>query len=157
MPEPDPTTVPADDPAESENRLRVVVRRSGGIAGLVRTWVAEASSGEDGLRALVHRCPWDAVPDSFAAPASAPAAPADDPGPHPSAAPGSPQDSPRRGAPSGGADRFRWDLSVEEANRRERAALADEQVEGPWRELVDAVRSLGRAAAPGAGPDDPPR
>ncbi|MFS0712572.1 protealysin inhibitor emfourin [Microbacterium sp. 2P01SA-2] len=39
--------------------LRIVVERTGGFAGLTRTWRVEPSPAErDGWRELVRRCPW---------------------------------------------------------------------------------------------------
>ncbi|MFB3977636.1 protealysin inhibitor emfourin [Microbacterium proteolyticum] len=43
--------------------------------------------------------------------------------------------------PSSGADRFQWRIDVEEGGTAvHHARLADTQVEGPWRALIDEVR-----------------
>ncbi|MCC4249213.1 protealysin inhibitor emfourin [Microbacterium testaceum] len=48
--------------------------------------------------------------------------------------------------PSTGADRYQWRIEVHERGTAvHRARLADAQIEGPWRTLVDEVR---RAADP---------
>jgi hypothetical protein len=49
------------------------------------------------------------------------------------------------GSPTTGADRYRWAVSARCAARREEADLADQDVHGPWRALIDAVRA---ASAP---------
>lgn len=47
--------------AEPRAELRVVVVRSGGLAGISRRWtVLEQNPGDDWI-ALVDACPWDAV------------------------------------------------------------------------------------------------
>ncbi len=43
-------------------------------------------------------------------------------------------------APPEGADRFSWELSAVCDDETLRAVLADQQLTGPWRTLVDAVR-----------------
>jgi hypothetical protein len=49
--------------ADSEERLTIVVVRSGGIAGLSRQWRAEADADHaTRWRELVESCPWDAAP-----------------------------------------------------------------------------------------------
>ncbi|QKJ19950.1 protealysin inhibitor emfourin [Microbacterium hominis] len=45
-----------------------------------------------------------------------------------------------------GADRFVWRLHARCDDDDLEATLADRQVEGPWRTLVDEVRSFGRSS-----------
>ena len=57
-----------------------------------------------------------------------------------------------------GADRFTWELSATHGARRHWAELAEQQVTGPWRDLIDAVRQAsGRSGtgAPSAAPPEP--
>jgi hypothetical protein len=89
----------------------VTVTRSGGIAGIHRTWRAQAE--EDAASpwiARINECPWDAV---------------------------------ERSHPAQGADRFVWDVNARCGEEARRAELADSDVQGPWRELIDAVREEG--------------
>ncbi len=46
--------------------MKITVERSGGIAGLTRTWTVQAKSSSDRShwQPIVEACPWDAVPDS---------------------------------------------------------------------------------------------
>ncbi len=87
--------------------IEVTVTRTGGIAGLRRTWTAEADDDAGPWVALIQRCPWD--------------------------------DAAARSAP--GADRFVWRVSATCGERAHDAELADSEVVGPWRELIDAVRA----------------
>ncbi|MEZ3159950.1 protealysin inhibitor emfourin [Microbacterium sp. BWT-B31] len=57
-----------------------------------------------------------------------------------------------------GADRFSWDVRARCADDERDATLADEEVDGPWRALIDEVRATAapprapsprRAASPG--------
>lgn len=50
--------------------------------------------------------------------------------------------APRRAAR--GADRFAWTVSARCGDRDERAELAETDLDGPWRALVDAVRDAAR-------------
>jgi len=89
----------------------VTVTRSGGIAGIRRSWRAQAE--EDAASpwiARIEECPWDAV---------------------------------ERRSPAQGADRFMWDVNARCGEEARRAELADSDVRGPWRELIDAVREEG--------------
>ncbi|MGR6742477.1 protealysin inhibitor emfourin [Microbacterium sp. F1-18] len=100
-----------DTEGGTSSPLRIVVERSGGFAGLTRTWRVEPSDAERGpWLELVRRCPWDA---------SAPPAPS---------------------ASAPGADRFRWHIVVSDSEATHQADLADD-LTSPWRSLVDAVRS----------------
>ncbi len=45
-------------------------------------------------------------------------------------------------------DRFTWEVAATHGTRRHHAALAEQQVSGPWRALIDAVRE---AAPPRPG------
>jgi len=50
-------------------------------------------------------------------------------------------------APPSGADRFCWEVAAVRGGEEHHAELADQDVDGPWRALIDAVRS----AADGSG------
>ncbi|MFV0374418.1 protealysin inhibitor emfourin [Microbacterium sp.] len=54
--------------------------------------------------------------------------------------------------PASGADRFTWSVSARAGAHRHQADLPEQQVRGPWRELIDAVR----AAASGTRPESAP-
>jgi hypothetical protein len=93
--------------------VAVTVIRTGGFAGLRRTWRAEAFEDDaPHWVTLIEGCPWDA------------------------AYPGDPQ----------GADLFMWRLDARCGDRKREAELADPDVQGPWRELIDAVRDAGSPA-----------
>ena len=105
------------DDAPSD-RIVVAVVRSGGIAGLRRRWRAEPSAEQTPQwMALVQRCPWEER--------------LDDDGP--------------------GADRYVWSIHARvQAHEREEQleqVVPDTRLDGPWRELVDAVRDADTAAA----------
>ncbi|WP_258317921.1 protealysin inhibitor emfourin [Microbacterium sp. SGAir0570] len=107
-----------DDGSTAE--LRIVVERTGGFAGLTRTWRVEPAPAESACwRELVGRCPWQEID------ASAPAG--------------------KTG--SSGADRFHWRIAVTDSETTRQAELNDD-LDEPWRSLVDAVRT-GRSATPG--------
>ncbi|QCR42023.1 hypothetical protein C1N74_11790 [Microbacterium sp. SGAir0570] len=100
--------------------MRIVVERTGGFAGLTRTWRVEPAPAESACwRELVGRCPWQEID------ASAPAG--------------------KTG--SSGADRFHWRIAVTDSETTRQAELNDD-LDEPWRSLVDAVRT-GRSATPG--------
>ena len=126
MPHPadDPTN--DDDPTTAAADLSVSVERSGGFAGLVRRWVVTVDPPDaDRWYALIDACPW------------------------PQAA--SPESPPTIQPP--GADRFCWTVSATAARERREASLSEQELDGPWRALVDAVRDAG---ASGAGSAPPP-
>jgi hypothetical protein len=112
----DGSRAPEDGSSDGEDRgadllVIVTVTRSGGIAGIRRSWRAEAE--EDAASrwiARIEECPWDAVEQS---------------------------------RPAQGADRFMWDVNARCGEEARRAELADSDVQGPWRELIDAVREEG--------------
>lgn len=52
---------PIDPPLQS---VAVTVTRTGGIAGLRRTWTAEAGEDATPWIALIERCPWNAADHS---------------------------------------------------------------------------------------------
>jgi len=108
-------------PDHSEAAVSVTVVRSGGIAGIRRTWRAEpvGDDAEPWLE-LIARCPWDV----------------------------------RCHAPSG-ADRFSWRVSAEMGREHHEAQLADADVTGPWRTLIDAVRRWPDVTLREAGRRDP--
>jgi hypothetical protein len=100
--------------------IAVTVTRTGGIAGMRRTWRAQPATEESPQWiALIDGCPWDAA-------------------------------DPARPIPPTGADRFMWHVDARCGDAEREAALADPEVQGPWRDLIDAVRAAQKAA-------DPPR
>lgn len=95
--------------------VAVTVTRTGGFAGLRRTWRARPERDEaPQWIALIDECPWDAV------------------GPH-------------RTDPPSGADRFIWHVDARCGDAAHEAALADPEVQGPWLHLIDAVRAAAPA------------
>ena len=97
------------EPLESEGpaTLSVVVERTGGFAGLTRTWRVDAVAAEYSRWAdLVDQCPWERLPPP----------------------------------PTKGADRFSWIVSTHRGRERRHAELAEQELTGPWKELIDAVR-----------------
>ncbi|WP_429461876.1 protealysin inhibitor emfourin [Microbacterium sp. ZKA21] len=98
--------------------MTIVVVRSGGFAGLRREWRVDAGDDDaDRWRVLVEACPWD---DDSAASEPTPA-----PGPPPRA-----------------ADRYVWIIRALTPEQRLETELPEPALTGPWRELVDAVRSV---------------
>ncbi|WP_454131283.1 protealysin inhibitor emfourin [Microbacterium lacticum] len=94
--------------------VAVTVVRSGGLAGMHRRWVVEADASDaDPWIALVEACPWDDCGSASASSAS----------------------NPR------GADRFSYRLSARVRGAERQADLAESDAVGPWRTLIDAVRS----------------
>lgn len=55
-------------------------------------------------------------------------------------------------APQPGADRFMWEVAAARGAHERRAELAEQQVSGPWRDLIDAVRE---ATPAGSGQRSP--
>lgn len=47
--------------------------------------------------------------------------------------------------PATGADRFAWHVDARYGESARQAALSDPDVQGPWRELIDAVRAAQQA------------
>lgn len=92
----------------------ISVVRTGGFAGLRRTWsVDTADAAVTDWVGLVDACPWDAA-----------------------------------ATPKPATDRFVWRIELRgsrgtRADRRN-ATLADSDLVGPWRALVDAVRAADR-------------
>ena len=105
-------------PDDQTVEVAVTVTRTGGFAGLRRTWHAQPDTADaPQWIALIDGCPWDSA-------------------------------DPTRAVPPMGADRFVWHVDARCGGASRKAALADPEVRGPWRELIDAVRS--------AKTDDPP-
>jgi hypothetical protein len=112
-----PGTADAAPTAPEPVAVAVTVTRTGGFAGLRRSWHAQPESADaPHWIALIDGCPWDDAD---------PTRPID---PH-------------------GADRFLWHVDARCGEAAREAALADPEVRGPWRDLIDAVRS--------AQPDEP--
>ena len=96
----------------------VTVQRTGGFAGLTRSWQVDVEAEPDTVSwlVLIDGLPWASTPSS---------------------------------ADGVQPDRFVWVIVVEAQPVRE-AALPEQQLTGPWRELVDRVRTAGSATAPHA-------
>ena len=102
-----------DDAPVDEPTVAVRVVRSGGFAGLRRTWAVDVDAADAGpWIALVEACPWDHCGSASASSAS----------------------NPR------GADRFSYRLSARVRGAERQADLAESDAVGPWRTLIDAVR-----------------
>lgn len=56
-----------------------------------------------------------------------------------------PWDEPGRTLPSG-ADRFAWTVSAHRGRERRHAELAEQDVDGAWKRLIDAVRDAADTA-----------
>lgn len=101
-----------EEGAASPDGMRIDVERTGGIAGIPRRWSASAEAGDAAWQALVDRCPWPSAEQSAAT-----------------------------AAPDVGADRFCFTVHVCQGPRHREVTLAEHEVTGPWRTLVDAVRT----------------
>lgn len=105
---PEPRPTPRD---EATVAIAVTVTRTGGIAGLRRTWRAQPETAEaPHWIALIDGCPWDAA-------------------------------DPHRDIVVSGADRYMWHVDARCGDTEREAALADPEVQGPWQDLIDAVRA----------------
>lgn len=93
--------------------MKVTVSRSGGFAGLTRSWSVDVDAEPDteSWLVLIDRVPWSQAPV---------------------------------GAQAVRPDRFVWVITAETRPTR-KAKLPEQQVTGPWRELVDRVRSASEA------------
>lgn len=115
------TSRPDDAPERADDRVievAVTVTRSGGIAGMRRTWRAQPDPAQSRQWiALLDDCPWDAA------------------------------DPARPIAPSG-ADRYVWHVDARCGEAAREAALAEPEVRGPWRDLIEAVRAA-QTSTPG--------
>lgn len=109
--------------------IRVV--RTGGFAGLTREWTAEPPPEQaPHWRGLIDECPWDDVDAA---------------------------ESVDGASAVRGADAFAWRISARLDDRPPRvAALADGDLDGPWRQLIDEVRAFGAADHPGRPVRDKP-
>jgi hypothetical protein len=92
--------------------MKITVQRSGGIAGMKRTWTVQPTPPEDTdlWQPLIEACPWDAVATSA-----------------------------RGAAGDGGVqpDRFLYNIRA----GQHRATLPEQAVTGPWRDLVETTRA----------------
>ncbi|UYO96856.1 hypothetical protein OED01_14830 [Microbacterium sp. M28] len=136
--------------------MTIVVVRSGGFAGLRREWRVDAGDDDaDRWLLLVEACPWD----DGSRPVSGPDTRAEDAPEQDGSEPGgaaSPTAPARRGAarpepaPEPGpsprpADRYVWIIRARTPEQRLERELPEPAVTGPWRDLVEAVRSANRA------------
>jgi len=118
-----------DSTGRPPTRVAVTVTRTGGIAGLRRTWRAEAVDDDVHYWVeLIEQCPWDAVTDGT-----------------------SPDGTGSGRTGIRGADRFLWLLDARCGEDAHDAELAESDVDGPWRELIDAVREAGAPVPPVSG------
>ena len=125
MTEPAP---PGDLGGDGDDRVIVVVVRSGGLLGRSKRWVAEPeASHTERWVTLIERCPWDQRTDA-----------------------------------TGGADRYMWSIHATLPGERREQEVPDAALDGPWRDLVEAVREApgSRVPAepspqPGASPEPP--
>jgi len=103
--------------------MMVTVQRTGGFAGLTRTWQVDVDAEPDAESwlVLIDELPWGQADD----------------------------------APSTQRDRFIWLISAGTRPAKE-ATLPEQQVTGPWRELVDRVRRTSEAEAGDGSPRDDP-
>ena len=110
-----------DDTDDADRgRIVVAVVRSGGIAGLRRRWRVEPDPEQaPQWVALVERCPWDEQTDSEQT------------------------DDERR--PDASADRYVWSIHAVLREQQRERVVPDAELQGAWRELVDAVREADRA------------
>jgi hypothetical protein len=112
---PDPAK--SRDPAAEDHEqlvaaIAVTVTRTGGIAGMRRTWRAQPETIDaPQWITLLDECPWD-------------------------------QADPTRPIAPTGADRYMWHVDARCGDDEREAALPDPEVQGPWRDLIDAVRSV---------------
>lgn len=53
--------------------------------------------------------------------------------------------------PGTGADRFVWRIEARIRRARHEQVIPEEHLQGPWRDLVDAVRSADSGASPDSG------
>lgn len=114
----DPRRPDGERPDDQILAVAVTVTRTGGIAGLRRTWRAQPDAAESAQWiALIDGCPWDAA-------------------------------DPARPMTPHGADRFVWHVDARCGESAREAALADPEVQGPWRDLIDAVRSAPKPTDP---------
>ena len=112
--------------------MLVIVTRSGGFGGLRRTWsvlIDEQPDAADWL-VLLAELPWDDVPPQP---------------PQPDRFVYVIRYERQSGAPVA-RDTASRPLATDPPERE--ATLAEQQLQGPWRELVDRVRTANSAAAP---------
>ena len=108
----DPDDEPASAEPASPEPLRIDVERVGGVAGIPRRWSASAVAGDTSWWQLVERCPWPPADAAAEAPET-----------------------------ERGADRFCWTVRLRQGSHHREVTLAEREMTGPWRTLVDAVRA----------------
>ena len=104
---------PAGDPhpGTGGGGTAVVVERTGGFAGLTRRWSVTAGPDDEAWTALIDACDWGQHGDA------------------------------RTPGDTAGADRFCWTVTATTSRAEHSVALAEREVDGPWRVLIDAVRA----------------
>lgn len=161
MPQPpDPAS-----PSPGASLIVITVGRSGGFAGLSRTWRVSADAADaDRWIALVDDCPWspagesseekDGSDDSANPPGGSAVRDAENPPSPAERAPrteGEPEPPPPARAP-GTPDRYSWTITARRADAHYTARLSEAEATGPWRALIDAVREADSGRRPAAPP-----
>ena len=139
--------------------VTIVVVRTGGIAGMRRQWQVEADEDADRWLVLIESCPWDedsaqrsdaadlgadaqnASPRTGRRPEPVPS-PEPGPSPTPTHAP-TPMPTPEPSPTPRSADRYIWRIHVRTVENQLEQDVPESDLVGPWRTLVDAVRSAG--------------
>jgi hypothetical protein len=108
----DPSGLPIAADDRDRAAIAITVTRTGGIAGMRRTWHARPQTTDASQWiTLLKDCPWDEA-------------------------------DPSRPIVPTGADRYMWHVDATCGDEDHEAALPDPEVRGPWRDLIDAVRSI---------------
>ncbi|TKV25696.1 hypothetical protein FDK12_14755 [Arthrobacter sp. NamB2] len=109
--------------------MRIEITRTGGFAGLSRTWSLEVSRTEAEQR-------WLPLAEAEAGGTAPGGAAADEPAAHPG-----PADVPGPPAPGQQRDRFTYRIAIGYTE----VHLPESRLEEPWRELIERARGAGTA------------